>query len=90
MAFMTIVARKVSPCKRCGSDIAIGSKIRWSRRGGSYHMAADCPAGTAAGATTVNVDGALASAAAGPAVPVTAKPVTAWCDDAPMCGCCYV
>jgi hypothetical protein len=44
MSFRTLTARRAGVCKRCGQPIAVGQVIRWSPRGGEYHLAADCPA----------------------------------------------
>lgn len=43
VAFKTITARFPGTCKRCGDPIEVGSKIRWAKRAGSYHLVADCP-----------------------------------------------
>ena len=40
--FITITARKESTCRRCGGTIAVGQRIRWERRAGSYHLKAEC------------------------------------------------
>jgi len=47
--FTTIIARfPGSTCKRCQQEIQVGSRIRYGGRGRTYHLAAECPAGTPA------------------------------------------
>ncbi len=47
--FRTLEARFAGKCRRClkadlPGDFPAGTKIRWARGAGSYHLAAECPA----------------------------------------------
>lgn len=49
MAFKTIEAKFAGKCKRCiraGLDgsFAPGTKVRWAKGAGSYHLSGECPA----------------------------------------------
>lgn len=43
-SFKTLNAKFAGTCKRCGQQFPAGTKIRWAKGKGSYHLAADCPA----------------------------------------------
>jgi hypothetical protein len=42
VAFRTITSRFDTTCRRCDGSIAAGTRIRWARGRGSWHLAADC------------------------------------------------
>lgn len=42
MSFRTITTRFPATCKRCGEAVEVGSKVRWAKRAGTYHLAAEC------------------------------------------------
>lgn len=50
--FTTITAKRSGTCKRCGQAFAAGTRIRFGGRSNTYHLSADCPAGTARGGKT--------------------------------------
>jgi hypothetical protein len=45
--FRTITAKFPGTCKRCQEPITPGQRIRFGGRGRTYHLAAECPKGTA-------------------------------------------
>lgn len=46
--FTTIKAKRADVCKRCGTAITVGQRMRYGGRGRTYHLKADCPAGNGA------------------------------------------
>lgn len=46
MKFTTITAKFPGTCKRCSDRFPAGTRIRFGGKGLTYHLSADCPAGT--------------------------------------------
>jgi len=46
--FKTITTRFPATCRRCGQSIPTGTKVRWAKNAGTYHLSKNCPSTQAA------------------------------------------
>ena len=70
--FKTITAKYAGICRRCNGPIAIGQKIRYGGPGRSYHLKAECPAGTDTDAGEIDTAAIAIADGADPADPAYA------------------
>lgn len=47
MGFRTITSRYAGNCRRCRQDFPAGTRVRWAKGAGSYHLADNCEGATA-------------------------------------------